>query len=94
MPYDSVASVAQEIYPIIPVDLLLKNRFDTLSFVSKISAPTLIIASDQDRVIPKNHAENLVAHWPRPPQFYIAKDSGHEDSYYSESVRPMVEKFI
>ena len=62
-PYDSVESVARSVYPFLPIGLMLKHRFDSLSRVPGIKAPLLCLVASDDRVIPRPHSERLYAAW-------------------------------
>lgn len=62
-PYDSVRSVAQSIYPFIPVGLLLRHPFDSMSRAGAIREPLLCIAAESDRVIPAEHSRRLFDAW-------------------------------
>jgi pimeloyl-ACP methyl ester carboxylesterase len=69
-PYDSIERVAQGHYRWFPIFLLLKDRFDTLSRVAKIAAPTLALIAEKDEVIPRARSESLVAAF-RPGQAQV-----------------------
>ena len=58
-PYDSVAAVAQTHYPVFPVKYLIKDRFDSIQYAPKVTAPVLIITAEYDRVVPIKHSEIL-----------------------------------
>ena len=60
-PYTSTADVGQRAYPIIPVKLLMKDRFDSLSRIATIDAPLLVIHGEADRVIPAVLGRELFA---------------------------------
>ncbi len=62
-PYDSVESVAKGVYPFLPIGLMLKHRFDSLSRAPGIMAPLLCLVASADRVIPRPHSERLYAAW-------------------------------
>ena len=63
-PYDSIENIAQSQYPIFPVSVLLKDKFDSLSRVNQIKARTLIILASHDRVIPVKNSTNLINAFP------------------------------
>jgi pimeloyl-ACP methyl ester carboxylesterase len=63
-PYDSIVRVAQVHYRWFPIFLLLKDRFDTLSRVPKIAAPTLVVIAEDDEVIPRARTDALIAAFP------------------------------
>jgi len=62
-PYDSVESVAKDIYPFLPIGLMLKHRFDSIARAPAIKAPLLCLIASDDRVIPRRHSERLYAAW-------------------------------
>ena len=55
-PFDSVAEVAQSIYPIFPVRYLIKDRFDSTAVATDIKIPVLLITAENDREIPLPHS--------------------------------------
>ncbi|MCG8433560.1 MAG: hypothetical protein MJA83_05980, partial [Gammaproteobacteria bacterium] len=59
-PYDSIQSVAQGRYPIVPVRLLLRDKFQSDLYAPQIDIPTLILIAETDRVIPHRHTEVLI----------------------------------
>ncbi|WP_444995222.1 alpha/beta hydrolase [Aliikangiella sp. IMCC44359] len=63
-PYDSIQQVAQERYPIFPTNILLKDHFDSISRVKKITATTLIILAEHDKVISKDRSKKLIDAFP------------------------------
>lgn len=60
-PYDSMVSVARSAYPIFPVSLLLKDRYDSLSRAKDISSPALILIAERDEFIPMKSSRKLAA---------------------------------
>lgn len=77
-PYDSLANVASARFPIFPVSLLLRDRFDSKNLAGLIEIPTLVIAAEQDEVIPLRHARSLADAIRRDLlEFVIVDDAGH-----------------
>ncbi len=60
-PWDSMVRVAQSAYPIFPVSLMLKDRYNSLSHTSAISIPTLLLIAGEDEFIPMKSSLNLAA---------------------------------
>ena len=50
-PFYSIASVAENRFPIFPIDLLLEYPFETYKDAPKVNCPTLILLSEQDQVV-------------------------------------------
>lgn len=59
-PYDSVAAVAKRRFPIFPVKLLLRDRYDSLVHAPHINVPTLVIKAETDQVVPHAHTDTLI----------------------------------
>lgn len=63
-PYDSIANVAQDKYPIVPVWLLINDAFDTAALAPRLKMPTLVIVAENDQVIPRARTMALVSALP------------------------------
>ncbi len=63
-PFDSIQKVAQSSFPIFPISLLLKDKYDSLSRVNSIDAPTLILIAEHDEVIAAARSNRLVSAFP------------------------------
>ena len=77
-PYDTIESVAQGVYPFLPISLMLKHRFDSLSRAPGIKAPLLCLVASGDRVIPRPHSERLYAAWGGPRQWREIRPADHD----------------
>jgi len=62
-PYNSLEELAVRQYPIFPVKWLLKDRFDSWKYAAHISIPTLLLAAEQDDIIPRSSTEALYRHF-------------------------------
>ncbi len=59
-PFDSIEKVAQKKFPIYPMSLLLRDKYNSIDRVSHIKAQTFILTAQNDQIIKKEHTENLV----------------------------------
>lgn len=89
-PYTSVADRAAELYPFIPVRLLLRDHFHSLVHIKKVKAPLLILHGEQDRVIPARHGRALLeaANEPKRGVFYPHVD--HVSFDYGEVTKELL----
>jgi pimeloyl-ACP methyl ester carboxylesterase len=76
-PFDSLTAVAKRYYWYLPVDLLLRHRFDSLLLAPKITTPLLCIAAERDEVIPPEHARRLYEAWAGPKQWVGLPGASH-----------------
>ena len=62
-PFDSIAAVAATYYWFVPVRSLLKDRYESVRYAPHVTAPTLIVAAENDEEIPPDHARELLRHF-------------------------------
>ena len=65
-PFDSLVNVARAHYPIFPVGLMLKHRFDSAALAPDIATPALFLIASHDQVVPVRFARNLERVWGGP----------------------------
>ena len=96
-PYDSIRSVAQEIYPWVPVSLLLKHHFDSMALAPSIKAPVLALIASEDRVVSPSHSKKLLASWRGTTYETVIPGAGHNTidtvPQYWESIREFLRMF-
>lgn len=51
-PFTSMADVGRLHYPMLPVRLLLHDRYAAIDHIASVRAPVLVIAGDADRIVP------------------------------------------
>lgn len=78
-PYTGIAPLARRQFPFVPVDLLLRDRFDSLSRIGRVRAPVLVLQGGQDRLVPPAMGQVLFAAALEPKTFWAAPSAGHED---------------
>ncbi|MBU2645834.1 lysophospholipase [bacterium] len=62
-PFDSLVEVARSHYPIFPVGLAIRHRFESAQLAPKIKAPALILMGSADRIVPNRHSKALAKSW-------------------------------
>jgi pimeloyl-ACP methyl ester carboxylesterase len=62
-----------------PIDLLLTQRFDSLSKVDRLQMPVLFIHGTADNVVPVEMSKKLFDAAPDPKQLYIVPGGGHNN---------------
>ncbi len=78
-PYTSIAAIAKQRYPFAPVDLLLKDRFDSLASIAAIRAPILVAVAGRDLVVPPAMGHTLHAAAKATAELWVAPEAGHTD---------------
>jgi uncharacterized protein len=78
--FTSAADLGAEIYPWLPVRLLLRAEYDTLSAVQSIEAPLLIAHSRDDEIVPFGHGLRLYEA-AAGPRMLVELRGGHNDGF-------------
>ena len=63
-PYDSLAEIAASQFPYFPIRWLLLDKFESWRFAPRVSAPTRLIAAQDDEIIPLASTESLYKRFP------------------------------
>lgn len=79
-PYDSLAAVAKRYYWYLPVDLLLKHRFDSIALAPSLKQPLLCLIAERDEVIPPVHGERLYDAWGGAKKKIVLQAAGHNST--------------
>ncbi len=93
-PYDSLAAVAKRYYWYLPVDLLLKHRFDSIALAPGLRQPLLCLIAGRDEVIPPVHAERLFEAWGGPKRKLLLQEAGHNTSDNHPLFWPAIREFL
>lgn len=93
--FASVALRAQQLYPFLPMKLLITQKYDAMDKVKNIHIPKLIAHGRRDEVISFRHGEILFGVAAEPKQF-LPFDGGHNDDTYVTSVayKEVLQKFL
>jgi pimeloyl-ACP methyl ester carboxylesterase len=78
-PWDSLAHAAAYHYPIVPVSLLLRDRYDSVENLEYFGRPVCVIVSTKDNVLPSPLGLNLFDHLPTPKKLILQDGYGHND---------------
>lgn len=93
-PYDSMTSIAKEKVPVLPISLILKNRFDSISRASSIKIPMLALVAEKDSTIPPNHAKRLVEKWGGKYILKIIEGKDHNSISSNEEYWKSIKEFL
>lgn len=78
-PFASLVEVGQIHYPFLPVRLLLKDRFAAIDDMQRVHCPLLVLAGDQDRIIPLDQSRQVYEAAPSAKQLVILAGADHND---------------
>ena len=78
-PFTSMADVGAWHYPLLPVRWLLSDRFDTASRIAGLGCPLLVVAGDQDTIIPIAQSRRVFDAAAEPKRFVTIAGADHND---------------
>ena len=78
-PFTSFTDMGRVHYPGLPVNWLLRDRYATIDRIARVKAPLLVIAGDQDRIVPVDQARRLYEAARDPKSMLIIKGADHND---------------
>jgi fermentation-respiration switch protein FrsA (DUF1100 family) len=78
-PYTAIADVAAEHYPFVPARLMMRDRFDALSWIGAIGAPLLVVHGERDHIVPTMFGKALFAAAAEPKTAHWIENAGHND---------------
>ncbi len=76
-PFSSANDVAKERFPWLPIDILMKNKFQSIEYIKSVKAPILIVHGGKDTVIPPKFGRALFESAPSPKQNIYLPNSDH-----------------
>lgn len=80
-PFSTAADVAKKKYFFLPIDLLMKDRYDSIDKIDKIKTSLLIVHGDEDGVIPIDLGKKLYDKAAHPKEFVTINGGHHSDLY-------------
>ena len=93
-PYDSILNIARERYPIFPVALFLKDRYESWLYAESVKADVLVVLADGDEVIPRAHSDALMTHFGVKPEVVVVPHAGHNNLNHSTVYAQAIERFM
>lgn len=93
-PYDSLVQVAKRYYPVLPVGVMLRHRFDSVSRAPAIRAPLLCLVATHDEVIPPAHSKRLFDAWGGRRQWVDIVGAGHNGMDGADGFWQSIRRFL
>ena len=92
-PYDSIANVAQERFVLYPISLIIKDKYDSITYAKNIKATTLILIAQNDTTISYERSKALVDVFKNPKVVIIAKAT-HNDIINNKEYEAVLKSFL
>ena len=91
VPFDNLVNVVNKLSPIRIPAWAIRDKYDNLEMIQGIGAPLLVLAAEQDALVPSVLAKNLFNHANPPKRMKIFKKGGHSTLHYYKSYNTIIE---
>jgi pimeloyl-ACP methyl ester carboxylesterase len=78
-PFDSLMTVAQKHYPMLPTSLILKDRYESSRALRNFHGPVSVIMAEKDAIIPAHSTRKLFESYSGPKKLWRLPRSGHNE---------------
>ena len=78
-PFTSAAAVGAEVYPYLPVRLLMRDQFRSDERIANVTVPVLVLHGVRDAIVPIKFGERLFALIKGPKKFVRIPEGNHSD---------------
>jgi len=92
-PFTSMIDMGKKYYPFFPVNLLLKDKFESYKKIHNISVPILIIHGKVDNIVPFAMGKKMYE-LSNEPKFFYSQEYGDHMVDYDEKLLLALKKFI
>jgi dipeptidyl aminopeptidase/acylaminoacyl peptidase len=93
-PYDSILAIAKRKFRVMPIEYLLRHRFESIKYAPALTAPTYVLRAAFDDVVPHSHTDQLVAKLARLCGDDVVPHSDHMNIPYLEATQSRIATFL
>jgi pimeloyl-ACP methyl ester carboxylesterase len=76
-PYDKLANIAQDRYPILPARFLLLDRFPSADYLRDYHGPLAVVVDGHDNVVPEKFGKRLYEGYAGPKRLWEFPQKTH-----------------
>jgi fermentation-respiration switch protein FrsA (DUF1100 family) len=89
--FDRLVNVAADKYPIVPINWLMRNRYDSIAKLTVYKNPLVVLHGTEDSLIPIHHSKTLYASARCEKKHWIQVEGlAHNDALPLQSLRQIV----
>jgi alpha-beta hydrolase superfamily lysophospholipase len=92
-PFTSLPDVVHHLYPVLPAEALMRNRFPSLAKIGRCTQPVFMVHGTADRQVPFELGQELFAAANEPKRF-LAVEGAHHGDCLTAAFFPAVHEFL
>jgi dipeptidyl aminopeptidase/acylaminoacyl peptidase len=93
-PYDSILAIAKRRFRAMPIEYILRHRFESIKYAPSLNAPTYVLRAAIDDVVPHANTDQLVAKLAQLCGDDIIPGSDHLNIPYLEATQSRIASFL
>lgn len=93
-PYDSILALAKRKFRVMPIEYMLRHRFESIKYAPTLNVPTFVLRAASDDVVPHSHTDQLVAKLANLMADETVPDSDHLNIPYLEDTQRRIARFL
>ena len=93
-PYDSILAIAKRRFRAMPIEYMLRHRFESIKYAPSLTAPTYVLRASEDDVVPHSHTDELVAKLAQLVADDTVPNSDHMNIPYLEATQALIASFL
>lgn len=79
-PWDTLAAVAKSLFPFLPVNMLLTDKYDSIENLRSFPKNIAVVGAERDEILPVKHAYRLYESLPEGrKRMWLITGAGHND---------------
>ena len=92
-PFTSMVNIGKKYYPLFPIHLLLRDKFESYKKIKNVSVPLLILHGKKDKIVPFAMGKKMYE-LANKPKFFYSQEYGDHMVDYDENLLLALKKFI
>jgi dipeptidyl aminopeptidase/acylaminoacyl peptidase len=93
-PYDSILALAKRKFRVMPIEYMLRHRFESIKYAPTLKVPTFVLRAASDDVVPHSHTDQLVAKLAQLMGDETVPGSDHLTIPYLEDTQARIARFL
>ncbi len=93
-PFLSAREVAKELYPWLPVTMLMRHPFDSAARAPAMKTPALFIMGTDDALVPMDQSRRLADLWGGPKERLVLEGFTHNDVHMNPRYAVTIREFL
>jgi dipeptidyl aminopeptidase/acylaminoacyl peptidase len=93
-PYDSILAIAKRRLRVMPIEYILRHRFESVKYAPSLKVPTYVLRAASDDIVPHSHTDLLVAKLAKLCGDDIVPGSDHLNIPYLDATQARIANFL